>query len=110
MSFNAFVESLEPRRLMASPLPHYDHVVVVFEENKNYEDVLGQGVPPPVLWPVIPPTQLNMPQYTRDLARQGVSLTNMFAETHPSQPNYLAFFSGSTAGVQGDNPPPQQLT
>lgn len=107
---HAVVESLEPRRLLSSALPRPDHIVIVFEENKGYSEILGPGAPPPVLWSVIPPSQLTQDPYVRQLAHQGVSLTNAFAETHPSQPNYLAFFSGSTAGVQGDNPPSTQLT
>src|SRR5262249_11245821 len=31
--------------------------------------------------------------------------TRAFAETHPSQPNYLALFSGSTQGVTDDSCP-----
>jgi acid phosphatase len=35
----------------------------------------------------------------------GASLTDMHAETHPSQPNYLALFSGDTQGVDDDSCP-----
>lgn len=34
-----------------------------------------------------------------DLAKKGVLFTNFHAETHPSQPNYIAMVSGSTYGV-----------
>ena len=110
MNLSPRVEPLEPRRLFSSGLPHPDHIVVVVEENQDYHDILGAGSVPPALWSVIPPSQLAMAPYIRKLANQGASLVNMFAETHPSQPNYLAMFSGSTQGVAGDTPPSQQFT
>ncbi|KAK8044433.1 acid phosphatase phoa [Apiospora rasikravindrae] len=36
------------------------------------------------------------------LAKQGVTLTNYYAITHPSQPNYVAAAGGSTFKVTGD--------
>src|SRR5438552_2988498 len=106
---HAVCEGLEPRWLFSAGLPRPDHVVIVVEENQSYHDILGAGTVPPVLWSVIPPSQLSMAPYIRKLANQGASLTNMFAETHPSQPNYLALFSGSTQGVHGDTPPSTQF-
>jgi len=64
-----------------------DHVVVVVLENKDAQDVVGSG------------------SYLGSLAETGVSLTDMHAETHPSQPNYLALFSGDTQGVTDDHCP-----
>ena len=69
-----------PRSQPARP----DHVVVVVLENKDAQDVLRSG------------------PYLRSLATTGASLTDMHAETHPSQPNYLALFSGDTHGVRDD--------
>jgi acid phosphatase len=43
------------------------------------------------------------------LAKQGASLTQMRAERHPSEPNYLALFSGSTQGVTSDVVPAKQF-
>ena len=40
--------------------------------------------------------------YFNQLAAKGATFTNWAAITHPSQPNYLAMFSGSTQGVTGD--------
>jgi len=37
------------------------------------------------------------------VASQGITLTNYFAITHPSQPNYVAFAGGSTNGITTDN-------
>jgi acid phosphatase len=74
-------------------IPRPDHVVVVIEENQPYDGIIGSGEAP----------------YINELARQGASLTQFFAITHPSQPNYLALFSGSTQGVS-DNSCPHTLT
>jgi acid phosphatase len=60
-----------------------DHVVVVVMENKRYDAVVGHPRTP----------------YISSLAKRGANFTNAFGETHPSQPNYLALFSGSTQGV-----------
>jgi phosphatidylinositol-3-phosphatase len=63
------------------------HVVIVMLENKDAGDVLRDG------------------PYLASLAASGASLTDMHAETHPSQPNYLALFSGGTQGVDDDRCP-----
>lgn len=43
--------------------------------------------------------------YLNQLAHAGLDLTDMHAETHPSQPNYVALFSGSTQGLTDDSCP-----
>lgn len=37
------------------------------------------------------------------LAKQGITLTNYFAVTHPSEPNYCAAASGDTFGMENDD-------
>ncbi|KAL2065673.1 hypothetical protein VTL71DRAFT_3343 [Oculimacula yallundae] len=37
------------------------------------------------------------------LAKQGITLSNYLAITHPSQPNYVAAVGGSTHGITNDN-------
>ncbi len=64
--------------------PRYDHVVVVIEENHSLAQIIGNRTSAP---------------YINQLADGGVGFTSIFALTHPSQPNYLEFFSGSTQGV-----------
>jgi acid phosphatase len=39
------------------------------------------------------------------LARSGALLTSSYGVTHPSEPNYLALFSGSTHGISNDSCP-----
>jgi hypothetical protein len=81
------MEHLESRRYLAG-VPTPDHVVVVIEENQSYNEIIGNSSAP----------------YINSLASQGAVFTNSFAITHPSQPNYLALFSGSTQGNTDDNP------
>jgi phosphatidylinositol-3-phosphatase len=63
-----------------------DHVMVVVFENKSSDNVLGSSRAP----------------YLTSLAASGATFNDAHAETHPSQPNYLALFSGSTQGVTDD--------
>lgn len=99
------MQPLESRRMLASTMPRYDHVVVVVEENHDYRDVLGAGDIPSATWSVIPPQpRMNAP-FMRSLADQGVNFTDAHGEFHPSQPNYLVLFSGSNQGVTGDDTP-----
>ena len=81
--------------IMTSPsaravtLPKPDHVVIVMEENHAYSQIIGSSGAP----------------YINSLAAQGASFTDSHAITHPSQPNYLALFSGSTQGITDDSCP-----
>lgn len=65
------------------------HVVVVIEENHSYSDIIGNPDAP----------------YINALARRGALFNRAFAITHPSEPNYLALFSGSTQGLRSDSCP-----
>lgn len=64
-----------------------DHIVVVVEENHDYSAIMGSASAP----------------YINSLASQGALYTDYVGITHPSQPNYLAMFSGSTQGVTDNN-------
>jgi hypothetical protein len=66
-----------------------DHVVIVIEENKAYSQIIGSRFAP----------------YVNALAKMGALFTRSYAVTHPSQPNYLALFSGSTHGVTSNRCP-----
>jgi phospholipase C len=80
-------------RVTAAKIPGPDHVVIVIEENKAYGQIIGNPDAP----------------YINRLAAAGALFTQSFAVTHPSQPNYLALFSGSTQGIKNDACP-QQLS
>lgn len=71
----------------ASAVPTPDHVIVVVFENHAYSQVIGSSSAP----------------YINSLVSGGANLTQMYAETHPSQPNYYALFSGSTQGITDDS-------
>ena len=47
----------------------------------------------------------NSNSYIHTLARRGMLFTQSYGVTHPSQPNYLALFSGSTHGVTRNSCP-----
>ncbi|WP_406298685.1 putative Ig domain-containing protein [Embleya sp. NBC_00888] len=79
-----------PKAQVVAAIPRYDHVVVVVHENANHEEIIGNSQAP----------------YINQLAAGGASFTDFHGETHPSQPNYMAMFSGSTQGVTGDECPP----
>ncbi len=64
--------------------PVYDHIVVVVEENKNYEEIIGSR---------------NAPYINNVLKKEGASLTQMFGEEHHSEGNYFFLFSGSDQKV-----------
>jgi phosphatidylinositol-3-phosphatase len=65
----------------------FDHVIVVIEENHEYDELIGSANAP----------------YINQLAQRGALFTDSHGVTHPSQPNYLILFSGSTQGVADDN-------
>jgi phosphatidylinositol-3-phosphatase len=71
----------------AGSVPTPDHVVVVMMENHAYSQVIGSSSAP----------------YINSLKSGGANLTASYGITHPSQPNYLAIFSGSTQGVTDDS-------
>jgi len=77
----------------AQPLPRPDHIVIVVEENKAFAQIIGNPDAP----------------YINALARRGALFTQSYGVTHPSQPNYLALFTGSTRGI-GSNACPLELS
>jgi len=88
LSSRSATESPAAASASASPL-RPAHVVVVIEENHSSGDIIGDSSAP----------------YLNSLAAQGVNFTQSFAVTHPSEPNYLALFSGSTQGLTDDSCP-----
>ena len=87
----AALAGLLPGPWLAAALPSVppSHVVVVIEENHGYAEIIGSAGAP----------------YINGLARSGALMTRSFAVTHPSEPNYLELFSGSTQGVTDDSCP-----
>ncbi|KLO33659.1 alkaline phosphatase family protein [Mycobacterium haemophilum] len=70
--------------LAAAALPAPAHVVIVVEENHSQANIIGNRSAP----------------FINALAANGAMMAQSFAETHPSEPNYLALFAGDTFGVR----------
>lgn len=75
-----------PRPPSSAAVPRPKHTVVVVMENHSFDDVIGNRSAP----------------FINALADSGALFTHSFAITHPSEPNYLALFSGSTQGLTDD--------
>lgn len=75
--------------LAATPVfPRIDHVVIIVEENKSFQQIVGNRSAP----------------YINSLIAQSALFTNAHAVTHPSQPNYMALFAG-LVDTNGDGCP-----
>jgi phosphatidylinositol-3-phosphatase len=75
--------------LSPSGVPRPDHIIVVVLENASYEQIVGRPEAP----------------FLNRLESRGAVFTQSYAIRHPSQPNYLALFSGSTQGLTDDSCP-----
>jgi acid phosphatase len=75
--------------------PVYDHVVVVIEENKDYDEIIGSPAAPYI---------------NGVLRREGANLTRMFAEEHHSEGNYFWLVSGDNQGVGFQDAVPSAAT
>ena len=74
---------------LAAGLPRPEHVVLVIEENRSSKNMLGNPDA----------------AYINSLVAKGAFLTQSYAIGHPSEPNYVALFSGDTQGVTDDSCP-----
>jgi hypothetical protein len=68
-------------------VPHYDHVIVIVEENTGYRTIFERGWAPKLA----------------AFAREYGNATQMYAETHPSEGNYVALVGGDTFGIADDD-------
>jgi len=74
-------------RATATPaLPTFDHVYVLVLENHEYGSIVGSS---------------QAPYLNGLIARYGLA-TDYHGVAHPSEPNYLALWAGSTFGVRDD--------
>jgi acid phosphatase len=74
---------------ISGELPRPDHIVIVIEENKSFSQIIGNPEAP----------------FINELAKRGALFTQSYGITHPSQPNYLALFSGTTRGISSNTCP-----
>lgn len=75
--------------LSAQRVHRFDHVILVIEENKSFSTIIGNQDAP----------------YINQLAKAGALFIDAHAVMHPSQPNYLALFAGTTDGIADDSCP-----
>ncbi|HEY3523499.1 MAG TPA: alkaline phosphatase family protein [Candidatus Limnocylindrales bacterium] len=70
----------------ADSVPSFDHVYVIVLENHSFKSIVGNR---------------HAPYLNRLISQNGLA-TRYYAIAHPSQPNYLALFAGSTFGIRDD--------
>jgi acid phosphatase len=69
-----------------SGLPNFKHIYMIIMENKEYGRIVGSSAAP----------------YMNQLIARYGQATNLYAETHPSEPNYIALTSGGLQGTNSD--------
>ncbi len=72
--------------MRAAAVPAFSHIYLIVMENKEYGSIVGSSEAPYLNW----------------LIRHYALATNYYAITHPSEPNYVSLFSGSTQGIRDD--------
>lgn len=65
-------------------LSKFDRLIYIVLENKDYRDVIKNAT-------------------FKKFLTQGASFSQFYAETHPSQPNYIAMIAGDTLGVNSNS-------
>ena len=69
-----------------SGLPNFSHIYLIVMENKDYRSIVVSKAAP----------------YLNSLVARYGSATQMYAEAHPSEPNYIALTSGGLQGTHSD--------
>ncbi len=87
LTASAPVRAPAPLTPPTATVPGYDHVFVVMMENQDYANIIGNTRQAP---------------FVNSLLSKGTSFGAMYAEVHPSDPNYLALSAGSTFRVMGN--------
>lgn len=67
-------------------VPLFSNIVLIIFENRNIDDVIGNP---------------DMPNINK-LVKENTHLSNYFAITHPSLPNYISLMGGDTFGITED--------
>jgi acid phosphatase len=78
--------SPSPSATPTNGIPAFRHIYVILMENKEYSSIVGSK---------------QAPYLNSLIARYGVA-TAFYAETHPSEPNYIALTSGGLQGTNSD--------
>jgi len=77
------VATITPTATLRPLVPDFAHIVIIVFENNEFGSVIGNSA---------------MPNYNR-LAGEYTLLTQYYAVTHPSLPNYIALIGGDTFGI-----------
>lgn len=80
--------ALASPRMGLEGVPRFDHIVIIVEENKAYDEIVGGA---------------DAPNLTR-LARAFGDASRFYGEVHPSEANYVALLGGDTFGIHDDDP------
>jgi len=83
---------VKPRPRLVPPaahVPRFAHVFLIYFENQDYAQIVGNTAEAP---------------YLNSLIHRGTVFSDFFAEEHPSDGNYLAFAGGSTFGIPLTDP------
>ena len=83
----ACVVGCQPKPPARGPVPKYDHIFVIVEENKNFEQIMDPAMAPNI---------------SRLAASYGQA-TRFYGEVHPSEANYVAILGGDTFGIHDDD-------
>jgi phosphatidylinositol-3-phosphatase len=75
-----------PTPTAAGGIPDFRHVYVIIMENQEYGSIVGSRAAP----------------YLNSLIARYGDATSLYAETHPSEPNYIALTSGGLQGTNSD--------
>jgi acid phosphatase len=75
-----------PSPTPGSGLPNFRHVYLIIMENKEYGRIVGSSAAP----------------YENKLMARYGQASDFYAETHPSEPNYIALTSGGLQGTSTD--------
>jgi phospholipase C len=71
----------------SDPLPRYEHIIVIIEENHGFGQIVGNP---------------NAPNFNRLATTYGLA-SRFYGEVHPSEGNYVAMIGGDTFGIHDDD-------
>jgi len=87
MAAVALLSLAPPPAVAETPMPRYDHILVIIAENQSFHRMMSGDATP----------NLQRLAKTYNLA------TNFFSEVHPSEGNYVAILGGDTFGIHDDD-------
>ncbi len=87
LALGAVIPTASAQTAADARVPRYDHVVVIIEENKDYDQILAGVVAPNIA----------------RLAKAYGTATQFYSEVHPSEANYVALLGGDTFGIHDDD-------